>query len=603
MSNKKREAQGADGVSGHERALARVQALQEAFNERIAELELSLEETGYTMLGGFQENEFTRDALRRIARESRIFFLKNPLVRRAVLTQASYCFAQGVTVKARHPLIDEAVQRFMVDKRNKMEFTTPQALMQREADLALDGNLFLALFQNSKGDVRVRALLFDEITDIVADPDDPKSVHYYERAGVDEQGRPIVQYYPDLSYRPAVQPARFQRTEHHEEGDILWDTPVLQVRVNALNGQRFGLSEVYSAQEWARMYNQFLNDFAMVMRAHARFAWRETVKGGAGQRAKAKAALDSGIAGGQRSKPAPVAGSVLVETEGKSRMEPIVTAGAAGGVEDGRRLLLMVSAATGVFEHYFGDPATGNLATATTMDRPMELSFMARQRLWQDTIEQVCEYVVLVAARHSRIKDVTVKEAPSAWEDEMEATYSKDPLLRAGDEDVSLDPEEADKPIDTSVEVSFPDLVERDMLQHMQAIQTGATVGGTGADGDTWKEYITRQVLQAFGEQSVEELMALLYPEDAEVEDEEEEPEAPDGAAPVPPVPAGRPVLDPVTGQPIAPAFQPVQVEDVQTEAVRQALLSLKERARALLEARLLLDAETGCGHDHSSEG
>lgn len=494
----------------------RLSVLQVAFQERIAELELNLEDTGWTSIGGFEDIEFTREGLRRIARESRIFFMKNPLVRRAILTQACYCFAHGVTVKARHPLIDEVVQRFMSDKRNRAEFTSPLAMMQRDIDLAADGNLFLALFSNAKGDVRVRAIPYDEISDILLDPDDNKVPQFYVRNGGDGVD---VQYYPDVSYRPASQPEMMEGTEGRQAGEIRWDVPMMHVKVNALNGQRFGLSEVYSAQEWARMYNQFLHDFAMVMRAHAKFAWRETVKGGAGQRAAAKAKLDSGISsGGTQTKAAPVAGAVLVETEGKSRLDQI-TQGQSGSGEDGRRLLLMVSAATGVFEHFFGDPSSGNLATATTMDRPMELTFMARQMLWHDVIEAVCEYVILVAVRSGAVKGVTVQEKPSSWEDEVEAVYSKDPLL----EDTELDPDfDADKPIDTSTEVSFPDLVERDMLAHVQAIQAAAAAGGVGSDGSTWEEYITRQLLMALGERSIEETLDELYPE--EVEGEEETP-------------------------------------------------------------------------------
>ena len=94
------------------------------FQERINELELELEDVGWTRLGGSgaEAKEFTRDGLRRICNESFLFRMKNPLIRRAVLTQANYVFGQGVTVKAAHPVVDEVVQAFMADKKNKKIF-------------------------------------------------------------------------------------------------------------------------------------------------------------------------------------------------------------------------------------------------------------------------------------------------------------------------------------------------------------------------------------------------------------------------------------------------------------------------------------------------
>jgi hypothetical protein len=194
----------------------------------------------------------------------------------------------------------------------------------------------------------------------------------------------------------------------------------------------------------------------------------------------------------------------------------------------------------------------------------------------------------LQAAKAGQIKDVTVTEKPSAWDDEMEAVYSKDPLLV--DADMNTDPEDADMPIDTSTEVSFPDMVERDMLSHVQAIQAAAIAGGVGSDGTAWEEYITRQLLMALGERSIEETLDEMYPE--EVEGEEE----------TPPL-AVDPGLVPAPGvNPFAPPIVPEGTTpldaEVQTEAVRQALLNVKGRAEMLLEARRIADAHSGCSHE-----
>src|SRR5258708_21449394 len=41
-------------------------------------------------------------------------------------------------------------------------------------------------------------------------------------------------------------------------------------------------------------------------------------------------------------------------------------------------------AGTGIMVHYFGDPSTGNLATATAMELPMLKMFMSYQVFWKD---------------------------------------------------------------------------------------------------------------------------------------------------------------------------------------------------------------------------
>jgi len=66
-------------------------------------------------------------------------------------------------------------------------------------------------------------------------------------------------------------------------------------------------------------------------------------------------------------------GGTFVTTPG-TRLEPIKTSGITTSMDDARRLMLMVCSATGINEPYLtGDPSTGNLATAKTMERPMEL--------------------------------------------------------------------------------------------------------------------------------------------------------------------------------------------------------------------------------------
>ena len=58
-----------------------------------------------------------------------------------------------------------------------------------------------------------------------------------------------------------------------------WDATVLHVRAGGLEGMQWGVSEVYAAIGWARLYKGFLEDWAALAKALSKFAWKATTKG------------------------------------------------------------------------------------------------------------------------------------------------------------------------------------------------------------------------------------------------------------------------------------------------------------------------------------
>jgi hypothetical protein len=46
--------------------------------------------------------------------------------------------------------------------------------------------------------------------------------------------------------------------------------------VNRLDGWKFGIGDAYAALPWARAYDGFLTDWAKLVKALSRFAWRLT---------------------------------------------------------------------------------------------------------------------------------------------------------------------------------------------------------------------------------------------------------------------------------------------------------------------------------------
>src|SRR3972149_3205378 len=114
--------------------------------ERMAELEFAIEDAGWQLLDQSTQREFSHEGLRKIINLSRISYLKNPIIRRGVDVQANYVFGQGVEFEAQDPAVNEVVQAFLNDAKNRAEFPSHQARTLKEVDLACEGNVFFVYF-------------------------------------------------------------------------------------------------------------------------------------------------------------------------------------------------------------------------------------------------------------------------------------------------------------------------------------------------------------------------------------------------------------------------------------------------------------------------
>ncbi len=472
----------------------------EVLVERMAELELALEDANWMRMMFDGQQEFSRDGIRKITDLARMMFIKNPLVNRAVLVQALYVWGQGVNVKYKNPVLNKVLQAFWDDPKNRAELTSHQAQIYKEYDLRVESNIFFVFFTRpSDGRVRVRTLPFDEITEIISDPEDAKTPWYYVRAwteqGIDKLGRRVQRsrkvLYPDWQYKPKAKPVKISGME------IKWDTPVYHVRTGGMSAWKFGVSEIYQAIDWARAYKEFLEDVASLMRAYSRFAWKRVTKGGKKAIAaeKAKMASTLATAGGTSTEtnPSPVTGAMAFMAEGTD-LQPMQVRGASISPEDGRRLLLMVAAAVGLPETYFGDVSVGTFATAKTMDRPTELAMKERQTLWTDVLKAIFDYVMRQALKYNSdvkalgsiesIDDVDVTEEQIVW----------------------------NKDVNTMLDIDFPPVLEKDVQAAVQAVITALTLNGQELKLLD-EQLATRLILKALAEDDVDEIMTELFPD------------------------------------------------------------------------------------------
>lgn len=479
----------------------------ELLQERIAELELALDDAGYERIGDSNfDKQFTKASIDKIAAMARVYWLKNPLIKRAVATQANYVFGQGVDVVAADEDVQTVVDAFMEDSKNRTELTGEQAMLTKETELQVTSNLFFTFFTDPlNGATRVRTIPLSEITRIIYNPDDSKEPWYYYRQWQQPKEPGSQKYethqamYPDINYMP-----KGGLPKHFNGIEVMALNPVYHVKTNCLSDMEYGVSEIYAAIDWAKAYKDFLEDWYTIVKSLSKFAWKATSKSGATGMAQAKQVLEGAINGGSNPMNSDLPGQAAQVWMSSDNFDlaPMPKSGATVAVDDGRRALLMVCAATGIYEHYFGDPSTGNLATAKAMEQPMLLMFQERQELWTDVFNTILGYVI----NQSALKPGGKLRGVMSFNDYGES------YVDMGD-------------TDRSVDVKFPPILQEDVNERIDAIVKSVTLSGQTPANTIDLKTATTQMLTALGEDT--DIVDRLFPEDPkswdEVEDEKQQ--------------------------------------------------------------------------------
>lgn len=475
----------------------------ELLQERIAELELALDDVGYERIGDSNfDKQFTKASIDKIAAMARMYWLKNPLIKRAVATQANYVFGQGVDVVAADEDVQTVVDAFMEDSKNRAELTGEQAMLTKETELQVTSNLFFTFFTDPlNGATRVRTIPLSEITRIIYNPDDSKEPWYYYRQWQQPKEPGSQKYemhqamYPDINYMP-----KGGLPKHFNGIEVMALNPVYHVKTNCLSDMEYGVSEIYAAIDWAKAYKDFLEDWYTIVKSLSKFAWKATSKSGATGMAQAKQVLEGAINGGSNPMNSDLPGQAAQVWMSSDNFDlaPMPKSGATVAVDDGRRALLMVCAATGIYEHYFGDPSTGNLATAKAMEQPMLLMFQERQELWTDVFNTILGYVV----NQSALKPGGKLRGVMSFNDYGES------YVDMGD-------------TDRSVDVKFPPILQEDVNERIDAIVKSVTLSGQTPANTIDLKTATTQMLTALGEDT--DIVDKLFPEDPKSWDEVEE--------------------------------------------------------------------------------
>lgn len=483
---------------------------QELLQEALAELELALEDTGWQRLSGFGDREFSTVGLRKLRRLARLNYLKNPLIRHAVEVQAHYVWGQGMTVSASNDKVNDVVQAFVEDPKNISTFSGHQARLNLERGQRVSGETPLALFTNQDtGRVVVRKFVPDEIVDIITNPDDYQEPWFYKREWVkrtfdadaeSEITDTEITYYPDwrLTYNTDSSVPNPRTTRTINGKPVEWDAPIYFIKTGGFDDQKRGCPEVYPALDWARAVKDDLEDYATIRRAHSRFAWKQTRKGGPDavkqSRVQLGSTLNQGGIGSTETNPPPVSGATYIQAEGSGDLTPFKTAGMQPSPEEGRRLWLMAGAGVGLPETILaGNADVGNLSTATTLDRPTELQMEDRRQFWTDVFIDIINYVVDMA-----IKCPNGMLADEGSEVEDTAT--------------GLVTYELDGDDGREIEIRFPSILRHEVLPLVQAIVWAITLNNGSNAGLIPDQMGAGWLMAALGEYEFDDVISQMFP-------------------------------------------------------------------------------------------
>lgn len=480
--------------------------------ERLAELELALENQGWTRLYDLTKWEFSREFLTRIVAFARLMFLKNPMIKRLVEVQKLYVWALGNEIKTKHPIVKKVIEAFLHDDKNREVLGSLRARAKLEEELQVTGNLFFAFFVNrSTGQVRIRTIDVDQITEIKTNPEDAIEPWYYRRAYNDAKGNQVIVWYPDWHWEPKVKPKEI------DGQPIQWDVPVYHVKVGGLSRMAFGVPEVYSALDWALAYKTFLENWSTIMSAYARLAMQisglKGSKGVAAAKSKMGTAVTSTTSIGETNPPNTTA-AWFMTTPGVD-VKAIKTAGATTSAEEGRPLRLMVAAGGGLPDTFLGDADVGNFATSQTLDRPTELKMVDRQKLWTDVLADILAFVIQWSVR---APEGELRQAGATFQrvwDELDGSYEYTIEMPNNTDAAGGD---VGKPISTVIEITFPSILDRNISERVRACVGAFTLLGNQPTDIIWdKRLVARFLLEALGEPNVDQILDHLYPPDKPV--------------------------------------------------------------------------------------
>ena len=342
-----------------------------------------------------QFNSLIKDSYADMVKRSRLAYIKSPIVAQALNVTTWYTFGLGVSTPiSQDKEVQEIITEFWEDPDNRDTMTSSCAQMLLSTKQQYDGEIAFIITLDLDGSMYVSLIDPLTINQIIKDPHNPAKALFYKRRimGKDE-------YISDWRNGAYIMSDDARYSENYvnmlemlriKPSDVKQNAVLYHNKINSDPLDNRGIPEVYRALDWMNANAKINSDTASFINAQSQYAWNMKVKGTKNQVEKFKNRMRQNK---NLTNPSMQAGSSAF-TNDKFDMEPVKLASSTGALfEVGiRRTLLMCAAAFGIFEHYFGDPSTGNLATTKAMELPMLKKFEAKQKHWESIYSDILQF-------------------------------------------------------------------------------------------------------------------------------------------------------------------------------------------------------------------
>ena len=483
------------------------------------DIELALQNVDWRREINMSWLEFSRWGIQQIILISRLYYVKQPLMRRAVDVVAAYVFGRGVEITSTDDDANDVLTEFF--ERNRTTFG-PTAMLASQRAKSTDGNLFWCFFADTqnKGKADARRIDATEINEIITDPDDSDKEQYFKRIWTSKIFDPIkgaTSTETNICWYPALGFERPPNVGDTIGGDpIKWNTPILHRKHGGVAKWHFGVPEGYPALEWIKTAARYMQSCATLAASHAQIAWDVTTKGGQSAIEGTKQQLQTQVNAQPGSQiwdtnPTPVNASILVKGPG-SEWQMVNSRNQGLDPKEGLTYNVYVGNVYGIPPTWLGDMETSNLSTATTLDRPTELGMRCRQTEWEDDLTVIAKFVLEVSAgapsgqlREAldtrKIAKVVCIEAPRKTLPDGRRVY-----------------DEAAKPKDNEIHirVTFPAIREGDLPALVTSITDAMTLQNKAGQIVGIDEKVgVRLLYEAFGVEDAEDVLEEQYPDRA----------------------------------------------------------------------------------------
>lgn len=531
-----------------------------------SDIELALQNIEWRREVNLSWLEFSRWGIQQIILISRLHYIKNPWIQRGINIVSAYIFGRGVEVMSEDDDANDVLKDFF--HRNKTTLGQA-ALVELQKRLMYDGQIFFAFFADraNSGNVNVRTIDATEISEIITDPDDTDKHWFYKREWTAKVFNISTGSYSDRAdekaYYPAVSfvPSDEQKATTLINGvEVKWDNPVLMFKGGTgVSKWHFDTPRVYAALDWAKAGRKWLEACATVNLALAQFSMILTTKGGQQALAGAKQQLSTTVGPSSNLwdvNPTAVNGSIFASGPGTT-LQAFKTQGAGGDPNQVDEYRNMTACVLEIPPTFLGDMDTSNLATATSLDRPTELSMLVKQEGWRECLLTIATFVLNVNQGAAKGK---LREAAGGRKAKWRVIECRRVYKANGTWVYEAKSNKVKTSEDLELKCIFPAIREGDLPVLVKAIAEAMTLDNKGGQIVGIDEKVGVGLLyEQLGVENAGDILEEQYPEKEYDPDRTKEPIAPPIMKAMP-NPGGAPQL-PGGNQPAQPATQPADAQ------------------------------------------